>query len=500
MKKNAQLLFAFLLSAVNVNSQGISNIWLMGYGSSAGYPFGQTEFNFFNGAPVLTYKALPMDFNHTHSNISDSNGNMLFYTNGYYIADASNNTMSNGSGINPSAYTSQLPDGLGIVQANVIIQKPGSSNLYYLFHSTADTFPGYTHSKNLYLSIIDMNLNGGLGAVTTKNQVLLTDSMNTGKIVACKHANGRDWWLLCHKINSNTFFKFLITPSAILGPYTQSIGLNRQFGAGEASFSPDGTRYAHFIGTSSGLAQLEIFDFNRCNGNLSNSLSSFLTYYNFQVGLSFSPNSQLLYLSNILDIYQYDLTSANVLNTKTTVAVYDSFVSVFPGFPQGFATPFCVSQLAPDGKIYITTGNSTIHMHSIDNPDVLGLACNVNQHSVQLQSIAFNTLPNHPNYFLGCDTTLGCGCLTGLEDELTLKISATATPNPTNNITTFHFPVQKIKGSLWVYDLLGNMVMEESITQWSQYKQVNFSLLPSGIYMCKLRWNKLETSIKILKE
>ncbi|MBK7854421.1 MAG: T9SS type A sorting domain-containing protein [Bacteroidetes bacterium] len=408
--------------------------------------------------------------------------------------------MQNGSGINPSAYTSYFSTGLGIQQGNLILKKPNSNNLYYFFHTTLDTFPAYTHSKNLYLSIIDMSLNSGLGSVITKNQILLTDSMVAGKLAACKHSNGRDWWVVCQKLNSNRLFKFLVLPSAILGPYIQDIGIQRYFSSGQAYFSPDGSKYAVFGVAVPGVPNLEIFDFNRCTGNFSNPLHAVLPYNNgYQSGISFSPNSDNLYLSNVTEIYQYDLTAANVLNSKIIVAVYDSFLSVSPGFP-GLETIFCFQLLAPDGKIYITTGNSTMHMHTIDNPDLLGLACSVNQHSVQLQSIAFNTLPNHPNYFLGCDTTLGCGCLTGLEDELTLKISATATPNPTNNITTFHFPVQKIKGSLWVYDLLGNMVMEESITQWSQYKQVNFSLLPSGIYMCKLRWNKLETSIKILKE
>jgi hypothetical protein len=70
--------------------QGLSNNWLMGYQSAAGYPGGQTLIDFYNGTPVLSYDSLEMDFNHTHANISDINGNMMFYTNGYYLADATN--------------------------------------------------------------------------------------------------------------------------------------------------------------------------------------------------------------------------------------------------------------------------------------------------------------------------------------------------------------------------------------------------------------------------
>ena len=274
MKEKILVLILTLL-AFNISyaQQGLNNNWLMGYQSAAGYPGGQTLIDFYNGTPVLSYDSLEMDFNHTHANISDINGNMMFYTNGYYLADASNDTMQNGSGINPSAYTTYFSDGLGIPQANIIIPKPNNADVYYLFHSTVDTFPGYSHSRYLYYSIIDMTLNGGFGAVTSKNQILITDSLNYGKIAACKHANGRDWWVICHKLNSNKFFKLLITPTAILGPYTQDIGNIRVAGAGESWFSPNGEIYAHYWKNAAGIGSLEILSFDRCNGAFSNAVS-----------------------------------------------------------------------------------------------------------------------------------------------------------------------------------------------------------------------------------
>ncbi|MCB0849322.1 MAG: hypothetical protein KDC20_06170, partial [Bacteroidetes bacterium] len=61
-------------------------------------------------------------------NISDVSGNMLFYTNGYYIADATNDTMQNGSGLNPGAYANAFSDGFMIPQGALIIPKPLSSS------------------------------------------------------------------------------------------------------------------------------------------------------------------------------------------------------------------------------------------------------------------------------------------------------------------------------------------------------------------------------------
>ncbi len=197
-------------------NQGLNNNWILGYSSYGGLPFGHSKINFYTGIPTVIYDSLEMDFRHSHSNISDSLGNLLFYTNGYYIADASHDTMLNGSNINPSSYTSYFNDGLGIPQANLILPLPGSSNIFYFIHSTANQFPGYTCSYNLFSSRIDMNQNNGLGEVILKNQVNLSDSMNPGKIVACKHANGKDWWIMCHRINSNKFFKFLLTSNGLI--------------------------------------------------------------------------------------------------------------------------------------------------------------------------------------------------------------------------------------------------------------------------------------------
>ncbi|HMU77010.1 MAG: T9SS type A sorting domain-containing protein [Bacteroidetes bacterium] len=501
MSKKALIISTILVLMYNLHygQQGINNNWLMGYSSWGGSPFGQTRMNFFNGAPTISYDSLEMDFNHTHANISDAIGNMMFYTNGYYLADATNDTMQNGSGLSPGAYANAFSDGFGIPQGALIIPKPNSSNLYYLFHNSAD---GYSQpipnsiSYNFYVTTIDMNVNGGLGTVLSKNVSLLTDSMNPGKIAATKHANGRDWWVMIHRVNTNKFYKFLVTPNVILGPYSQNIGVIRGDGAGQAWFSPDGKKYAYYY-VNDGL---DIFDFDRCTATLSNAVHVNMPFENgYNVGMAISPGSNALYVSNTQHVYQFDLTAANIAASQLTVATYDSFVSVFPGFPNGFATLFGLSALAPDGKIYITTGNSTIHMHTIDNPDVIGLGCNVNQHSVQLQSVYFNTLPNHPNYFLGCDTTCTT-CLVGVPSLTPEGVMLRASPNPNNGNFTLQFNVQSTAGELEIYDVMGKMVMRNYVAPWSQYKRVDITQLKKGIYFCKLKWKHTEQSLKVIKE
>ncbi|MBK8875808.1 MAG: hypothetical protein IPN13_18625 [Bacteroidetes bacterium] len=66
----------------------------MGYGGSqATIPFGGIDMNFISGSPVISSFTREMEFRRAVSNIYDSNGNLLFVTNGVYIADATGDTM-----------------------------------------------------------------------------------------------------------------------------------------------------------------------------------------------------------------------------------------------------------------------------------------------------------------------------------------------------------------------------------------------------------------------
>ena len=125
MKKYLIVFCLFLLCRFDIAAQqGISNIWLLGYSSSGVPPAGISHFDFISGGAVITYDSIGMEFNHTHANISDAQGNLLFYTNGVFIADATNDTMQNGSGINPGAYSNLVPDGHLLPQSALILKKP----------------------------------------------------------------------------------------------------------------------------------------------------------------------------------------------------------------------------------------------------------------------------------------------------------------------------------------------------------------------------------------
>jgi hypothetical protein len=129
-------------------------------------------------------------------------------------------------------------------------------------------------------------------------------------------------------------------------------------------------------------------------------------------------------------------------------------------------------------------------MHVINQPDSLGLDCDLVQHGVALPAFYFNSVPNHPNYFLGkipgspCDTII-----VGIDDatpppEGELK----ASPNPSNGYFTLTFPVQREGGVMEIYDVNGKIVFREQVAPWSQIKRVDLTAIPNGVYMCRMRW------------
>ncbi len=491
----AALLFLICWSPCHLaRAQGLNNLWMGGTNSEEPMPFGGTDLNFISGNVMVSYTNRDIDFRRTSANITDQSGNLLMSTNGSYLANATGDTMLNGSGLNPSAYTALFPEGLYLGQSALVLPKPQEVGAYYLIHGTVDDIVGQV-ANFLYLTAIDMGLDGGLGGVVLKNQILIADDLNVAKITAVRHANGRDWWVFCHKANTNTFYRLLVTPDGVSIDGTQSIGINRPADAGQVCFSPDGSRFAYYWGDD----ELEVFDFDRCSGLFSNAVFIVVPDAYAGPGVAFSPNSRFLYVSSVEDVYQYDMQAADIEASMVHIATWDGFYS--PGPP--FATLFDIAQLAPDGKVYIATGNSTLHLHVIHDPDQPGLLCNMVQHDLELPTYYSNSLPNHPNYHLGpvdgslCDSL---GINTGLQEEEKQHLVLNSFPNPTSGPFMLSYPAQSVVGELEVRDLSGRIVRSERIPQWSTVHRVALDHAAEGLYMCRMRWQGLEAVVRIIIE
>lgn len=99
------LIFLSFFISPDVTSQGVDNLWLMGYGNPSGYPSGGTKINYKSQSPIMSYENRKINLNCTNGLISNSNGDLLFVSNGIFIQNAANDTMLNGSGLNPSYFT-----------------------------------------------------------------------------------------------------------------------------------------------------------------------------------------------------------------------------------------------------------------------------------------------------------------------------------------------------------------------------------------------------------
>lgn len=133
-------------------SQGYDNNWV--FGDSAGLSFNTGEPVSFESS-MLTFEAC--------ASISDSTGNLLFYTNGEKVWNKNHELMQNGDSLHLGGLTLF---GSNYTQGVIILPYPENENLYYIFYLTDYVVP--EDNFGIEYSIVDMELDGGLGAVTEK--------------------------------------------------------------------------------------------------------------------------------------------------------------------------------------------------------------------------------------------------------------------------------------------------------------------------------------------
>ncbi len=295
------------------------------------------------------------------ASIADQNGNLLFYTNGEKIWNRNHQVMPNGSGL--------LGDEAAAMPA-LIVPVIGNRNKYYVFTtdgSTTDPSNGpLGRFDGLHYSIVDMELNGGLGDVVpgAKN-VYLVDS-TTERIIAMDGANDREYWVITQLHASRVYYAYKVDCNGVSqNPIISNVGLPLiQLFFGIESYGymkPNhaGTMVASVVSDPafSGLVQrIQLMDFDPFTGIFSNPrlISGTANAY---YGIEFSPNDSVLYVGDFIGkkILNYRVYAPNVQATEQLVHAYSGF-----GFDVG------AMQLAPNGKIYV---RRTGKLDEIANPD-----------------------------------------------------------------------------------------------------------------------------------
>jgi hypothetical protein len=447
--------------------------------------------------------------------ISDTQGNLQFYSITYNIAQINGDLMQNGDSTNSPGgmeMSNHYGGGSLFPQSDIILPKKG--NQYYVFATgMSDSnwtkwYGGgyYPFFEYLNYSIVDMDSNGGLGKVLVKNKIIL-DSQTYFNVAmsAVRHGNGKDWWLVKEDYRKHGFQVFRITPDSIIGPtyYYVPVAKRGNYWAQSTviEFSRDGkqmasTMYSDMIDSIQipqtwDYNRVDLYDFDRCTGAITHRQKYIvpapydtdgippLLSAEGKCGVCFSPNSQLLYFSTIYSIYQLNLADTAVHHGLKVHGI-DTLIDFFPLYN--------TMALAPNNKIYIGNfGGTRKYMSTIDNPDVLGMGCGFHSNAV---SQPFNANLKSPPYmpYFGLVSEVcfpaGNGSITQNNNKGPLRVY----PNPASThliVESEQFGEQP--NEIILSTLLGQVLQRQVFKTSTKQYQLNIAGLARGVYMVAVK-------------
>lgn len=317
--------------------------------------------------------------------MSDSNGNVLFYSDGIRIYDKLGGVMPNGGDLHGFG---------GYAMPVLIVPRPGHDSIYYVFTAYRGRQnalePIQSIKYGLEYNEVNMKRNGGLGDVTLKHKQLLPPEVCT-KLTAVMNSNGKDYWVVTHKFNSNEFYSIAVTQNGVdtnnlrkspIGSIHTIDSTNNS--TGYMKISPDGTRLALAI---HGSHIYEIFNFNAGDGFVYGPVIKSPTTFDDAYGIEFSPDSKYLYATTTSTelpqpnytppsyLFQFDLSNPSTVFSSYDTIALDTNGSYFGGL-----------QLGTDGRIYVSRapfGNAALSI--IQNPKRDGQDCNFDKNLLDLE-------------------------------------------------------------------------------------------------------------------
>jgi|AntAceMinimDraft_16_1070373.scaffolds.fasta_scaffold13000_2 hypothetical protein len=473
MKYFTQILILFSIITLNCNAQNNSDIkrtWHWYFGEGAGIDFS-------SGAAVADTNG-KMNRLEGCSAISDTDGNLLFYTDGLTVWNKNHQIMPNGFNLMATGTPRQ---------SSIIVPKPGSDSLYYIFTIDGCEFGGV---KGLRYSEVDMTLDNGLGDITTKNIFLFEP--NAEILAAVKHANCEDIWVMAHERYNNCFRAYLVTSNGVdITPVINCIGDAGHYSpyGYMAKFSPDGSKLSTTVPAPldslqqlAGVYTVELYHFDNATGILSDRIVIPPTDTFSSLG-SFSPDNSKLYIVSInIDtpeyVYQYNLSvwdSSSVALSKILIT-YTSEYNNYSDF-----------QISPDNRIIVARYDLD-SVAVINNPNATGLACDFISSGLSLNGKkGYVGLPIFiESYF---DTIT---CFTDLEEN-NIEGLFSIYPNPFTKYTiVIIFYEGNIPDNLRIelFDILGKKHhIPKTVIVYNNYIkiQINRGNLVNGIYLLRLQ-------------
>ena len=354
-------------------SQGEFNNWYFGGGAAIS----------FNSGTPQVLPSSPMNAVRACISVSDSLGNLLFYSNGLRVWNRNHQVMPNGDSIHAS-----IAD-----QTVNVIQKIDDDSCYYLFTMALEYIPHLSPYNGLHYSVINMRLDSGLGDIEPGQKEIPLQTMYDipGLMTTARHQNNKDAWVIVRMgYNTNHFAAFLVNESGIsttpvVSPGSFLWNIYPYGNPGTMRVSPDGTKLVYPYWDT-----VEVCNFNATTGYVT---SLFLLEHepmnNSEWGyLEFSLDSKYLYRSSgdwpwtPSYIYQYD------------ARLTDSAEFAASSIVVGYRNRGVHLQRGPDGKIYGgEAGKDSLSV--IHSPNLQGTACNYEPYAIGLNgSICHNGMPD----------------------------------------------------------------------------------------------------------
>ncbi len=507
MTRLTQIILIVLMTLVcqKSNAQFNNNYWL--FGDSAGINWSNPSSpNFF------TSKVRGRG---TSVSIADSSGVLIYSHSNYTTLIFNQSKTYNRFNIPIPGSDSLYVEGW--YHEMLLIPHPGNDSLVYLFTIGVNSFDG------LYYTLFNYKANNDSGIVIQKN-IQLENAPAFDGLTAVRHGNGRDWWLLFKvwdgtgQSGNNLTYVYLINANGISLNSTQSLGPIFSSGGGQCVFNGTYDKLVHV--NWRGL--ISLFDFDRCYGSLSNPITIELERsnapYPYYFSAAFSSDGNKLYVVSISSlnqpgqndtVFQFDLTAPNIFASKQLIAVLPSYERSAGNM-----------KLAPDNKIYLTSGDQTAstpypdtlfttinsYLSVINQPDSLGLACDFQPFSFYLGGArTYYGLPNNPDFELGAWVGSPCDTLTvGItENNQKGDVFFQAWYNHEWNI--IHVNASKLKGKsgvLRLFDVEGRVVVERKVDVIAGgyfTGEIAMNAITAGVYIVSLVTEKDKTQGKIMK-
>jgi hypothetical protein len=180
-------------------------------------------------------------------------------------------------------------------------------------------------------------------------------------------------------------------------------------------------------------------------------------------------------LSARYELFQLDLWEENLANGLTHI---DS-IRVLTNY--NVRLDFSNSMLAPDCRIYISTGFTWETLHIIHYPDEKGKSCGLQKLGLRLPFPNSNSsIPNMVHYRMDEDAVCDPKISSIFPTSWYVSDQMLVYPNPTSGLLSIQ---SKGLTGIEVMDIYGKVLMSHNVTQTVQ--NADISALPAGLYLVR---------------